>query len=52
MGFEYSTMNYHRSAISTYHNYDEYNSAVKHPEFSALITGVFNANPPVLGDAK
>ena len=43
---EYSTINAHRLAISTYHDYVENTPAGRHPGVSVLMTSLSNANPP------
>lgn len=45
-GLEYNTIAGYRSAISAFHNICEGSSVGKHPKVSALMTGIFNANPP------
>lgn len=44
--YEYSTINTHRSAISAYHDKINDISVGKHPKVCALMTGIFNENPP------
>ena len=46
LGLSYRTINSHRSAISAYHVQIDGISVGKHPQVCALITGVFNNNPP------
>ena len=46
MGFEYSTINSHRLAISVNHDYVYNRPAGQHPRVRALMKGTFNANPP------
>ena len=46
LGFEYSTINTHRSAISTSHDPVEGFSVEKHPKISNLMVGVYNKRPP------
>ena len=43
--FEYSTINTHRSVISTFHEPGEGFSVGKHPKFCNLITSVYNKRP-------
>ena len=44
--FEYSTINSHRSAISTHRDHVENSPVGQHPKVSVLMKGVFNANQP------
>lgn len=44
-GFEYSTINGHRSAISAYHNPINSVNVGEHPRICSLMTGVFNLRP-------
>ena len=44
--YEYSTICFHRSAISAFHDKVEGLSVGDHPQVSALIAGVFNKRPP------
>ena len=44
-GYEYSTINCHRSAISAYHAPINSISVGEHPRICSLMTGVFNLRP-------
>ena len=44
--YQYSTICFHRSAISAFHYKIDNHSIGEHPDVSALITGVFNSRPP------
>ena len=46
MGFEYFTIDCHRSVISAYHDYVENGPVEQHPKVSTLMTGAFNVNRP------
>ena len=46
-GYEYRTINFHRSAISTFHEYIDDLPAGKHPRICSLVSGVFNLKPPI-----
>ena len=46
MGFEYFTIDCHRSVISAYHDYVENGPVEQHPKVSTLMTGAFNVNLP------
>ena len=45
-GFEYSSTNGHRSAISAYHMQINNNPIGKHPRVWTLMTGIFNKRSP------
>ena len=45
-GYEYSTICFHRSAISAFHDRIQGKPVGEHPFVSALITGIFNERPP------
>jgi len=45
-GYEYSTVCFHRSAISAFHEKIDGKSVGEHPDVSLLVTGVFNKRPP------
>jgi len=45
-GYEYRTINSHRSAISAYHNHIGGERIGIHPRVCELLTGVFNQRPP------
>ena len=44
-GFQYQTVNSHRSTISAYHNFINGEPIGKHPN-CALLTGIFYERPP------
>ena len=46
LGFEYSTINAHRSAISVFHETIEGFSVEKHPKVCNLMARVSNKRPP------
>ena len=46
LGFEYGTINTHRSAISVFHKPIEVFSVRKHPKVWNLMTGVYNKRSP------
>ena len=45
-GYEYSSINSHRSAISAYHVHIDNNPIGQHPRVCTLMTGIFNNRPP------
>uniref|UniRef100_A0A7M5VAT9 Core-binding (CB) domain-containing protein n=1 Tax=Clytia hemisphaerica TaxID=252671 RepID=A0A7M5VAT9_9CNID len=45
-GYEYRTINCHRSAISAYHGKVDGFDVGKHPKVCSLLTGIFNQRPP------
>ena len=45
-GFQYRTIDCHRSAISAYHDYVDNEPVGQHPHVCALLKGVFNHRPP------
>ena len=47
-GYEYSSINSHRSAISVYHVHIDNNPIGQHPRVCTLMTGIFNNYPPKL----
>ena len=46
LGYEYRTVNCHRSAISAYHEHVDNKPLGQHPDARALLKGVFNQRPP------
>ena len=46
LGFEYSTINTHRSTISAFHGLIEQCPVGKYPKICKLITSVYNKMPP------
>ena len=45
-GYECKTIGYHRSAISTFHDYVDGKPLGQHPEVCALVSGIFNNRSP------
>ena len=45
-GYQYRTVNSHRSAISAYHPHIEGRSVGEHPKVCSLLAGIFNQRPP------
>ena len=45
-GYEYSSINSHRSAISAYHVHIDNNPIGQHPKVCTLMTGIFNDRSP------
>ena len=45
-GYEYSSINFHSSAISAYHVHIDNNPIGQHPRVCTLMTGIFNNRPP------
>ena len=45
-GYEYKTINSHRSAISACHRKIANSNVGKHPKVSSLLSGIFNERPP------
>ena len=45
-GYEYGSINSHRSAISAYHVHIDNNPIGQHPRVCTLMTGIFNNRPP------
>ena len=45
-GFEYSSINFHRLAISAYHVHIDNNFIGQHPRVCTLMTLIFNNRPP------
>ena len=46
--YEYSSIKFHRSAISAYHVHIDNNPIGKHPRWCTVMTGIFNNRPPKL----
>ena len=45
-GYEYRTIECHRSAISAFHDYVDRKPVGQHPEVCSLVSGIFNNRPP------
>ena len=45
-GYEYRSINSHRSAIKAYHVHIDNNPIKQHPRVCPLMTGIFNNHPP------
>ena len=46
LGYEFRTVDCHRSAISAYHKCVDSKPVGQHPQLCALLKGVFNERPP------
>ena len=45
-GYEYRTIQSHRSTISAFHHYEDGKPVHQHPEVCALVNGIFNIRAP------